>query len=135
MIFQMRLNTARSSRFACYCLQRDSASEGRAALHSGLTQGELNKVDATLGPARYLMGFLKKFLKSSYRDGDAPHGVSSFQHLSEEELEAHMGVARYGDFVLTDAVRPSYNLDVIPQTGYRPRMVCRSGVRIPDSCF
>ena len=79
------------------------------------------------------MGFLKKFLKSSYRDGDTPHGVSSFQHLSEDELEAHMSVARYGDFVLTDAVRPSYNLDVIPQTGYRHEWYVDqdSGTRIP----
>ena len=27
--------------------------------------------------------------------------------LSEAQLEAHMQVARYGDFVLTDAIRPS----------------------------
>ena len=30
-----------------------------------------------------------------------------------------MSVARYGSFTLTDAVRPSYNLDVIPSAGYR----------------
>ncbi len=53
------------------------------------------------------MGFLKKFLKSNYRDGDAPHGVSSFRDLSEDQLEEHMSVARYGEFTLTDAVRPA----------------------------
>ncbi len=46
-------------------------------------------------------------------------GTSSFEHLSEEELEAHMRVARYGEFVLTDAVRPSYDLQVVPCQGYR----------------
>ena len=36
-----------------------------------------------------------------------------------EELEAHLGVARYGDFELSDAVRPSYNLEVVPSAGFR----------------
>ena len=53
------------------------------------------------------MGFLKNFLRSNYRDGDAPHGVSSFRNLSEEQLEAHMSVARNWDFTLSDAIRPS----------------------------
>jgi hypothetical protein len=48
-----------------------------------------------------------------------PHGASSFDHLSEAELEAHLRVVRYGDFVLTDAIRPSYDLQVVPTTGYR----------------
>jgi hypothetical protein len=39
--------------------------------------------------------------------------------LSEEEIEAHLGVCRYGDFRLTDAVRPSYDLQVVPEQGYR----------------
>lgn len=79
------------------------------------------------------MGFLKNILKSTYRDGDAPHGVSSFRNLSEQQLEAHMSVARYGDFTLSDAVRPSYNLEVIPRTGYRHEWYVdqESGARIP----
>jgi hypothetical protein len=43
------------------------------------------------------MGFLKNFLKSNYRDGDVPRGTSSFRALSEEQLDAHMNIARYGD--------------------------------------
>ena len=35
------------------------------------------------------------------------------------KLKAHMSVDRYGDFVLTDAIRPSMDLQVIPQQGYR----------------
>ena len=65
------------------------------------------------------MGFLKKFFRNVFRDGSMPLGTSSFEHLSEEELEAHLGVARYGTFNLTDAVRPSYNLQVVPCQGYR----------------
>ncbi|MCA9050496.1 MAG: hypothetical protein KDA89_17285 [Planctomycetaceae bacterium] len=79
------------------------------------------------------MGFLKKFLKSNYRDGEAPRGISSFRNLSEQQLEEHMNVARYGDFMLTDAVRPSYGLEVVPVTGYRHEWYVdpESGARIP----
>src|SRR5690348_10963737 len=66
------------------------------------------------------MGFLKKFFRNVFRDGVAPTGTaSSFERLSEEELEAHLGVVRYGSFTLTDAIRPSYDLQVVPAQGYR----------------
>lgn len=65
------------------------------------------------------MGFLKKFFRNVFREGSVPVGTSSFEQLDEEELEAHLGVARYGDFLLTDAVRPSYDLQVVPAQGYR----------------
>jgi hypothetical protein len=65
------------------------------------------------------MGFLKKIFRNVFRDEIAPHTTSSFDRLSSEELEAHLGVARYGDFVLSGAVRPSYDLQVIPCQGYR----------------
>jgi len=45
--------------------------------------------------------------------------TSSFQQLSGDELEAHMGVFRYGMFDLTDAIRPSYDLQVVPKQGFR----------------
>lgn len=65
------------------------------------------------------MGFLKRFFRNVFRDGSMPVGTSSFEHLSEEELEAHLGVCRYGDFALTDAIRPSYDLQVVPCQGFR----------------
>jgi hypothetical protein len=65
------------------------------------------------------MGFLKRFFRNVFRDGTIPAGTSSFAELSEEELEAHLGVSRYGSFELTDAIRPSYNLQVVPAQGYR----------------
>ena len=79
------------------------------------------------------MGFLQRFLKTTFRDGEMPRGPSSFEDLSEEQLEAHMGVTRYGSFTLTDAVRPSYNLDVVPCAGYRHDHYHdkESGTRIP----
>ncbi|MEN6406212.1 MAG: hypothetical protein ABFC77_07060 [Thermoguttaceae bacterium] len=65
------------------------------------------------------MGFLKRFFRNVFREGAMPVGVSSFEHLSEEELESHLGVAQYGKFSLTEAVRPSYDLQVVPTEGYR----------------
>jgi hypothetical protein len=68
------------------------------------------------------MGFLKRFFRNVLHEGMPTPQTSSFEHLSEEELEAHLGVQRYGDFWLTDAVRPSYDLQVIPQQGFRRDM-------------
>jgi len=65
------------------------------------------------------MGFLKKFFPNVFRDAVPAHTSSSFERLSDEELEAHLGVVRYGDFTLSGAVRPSYDLQVIPSQGYR----------------
>jgi hypothetical protein len=65
------------------------------------------------------MGFLQRFFRNVLRDASPPMSNSSFEHLSEEQLEAHLGVGRYGEFALTDAVRPSYDLQVVPKQGYR----------------
>jgi hypothetical protein len=66
------------------------------------------------------MGFLKRILRSSFPEttGDSvPAG--SFESLSDEELRTHMGIRQYGMFELTDAVRPSYDLQVVPRQGFR----------------
>jgi len=78
------------------------------------------------------MEFLKSIFKNVFRDG---HQVSrsSFENLSEAQLEAHLDVAQYGDFMLTDAIRPSFDLQVVPQAGYRHDAYrdARTGVKIP----
>lgn len=65
------------------------------------------------------MGFLQRFFRNVLREGQAPASTSSFDTLSEEELETHLGIKRYGSFILTDAVRPSYDLQVVPTQGFR----------------
>ncbi len=66
------------------------------------------------------MGFLKRFFMNVLHEEAVPNDHrSSFESLTEDELDAHLGVARYGNFLLTDAVRPSYDLQVVPQQGYR----------------
>lgn len=48
-----------------------------------------------------------------------PGPESSYFGLSEAEIEQFLAVHRYGDFELTEAVRPSYDLKVTPEEGYR----------------
>jgi len=65
------------------------------------------------------MGFLKQFFVNVFDEQTPVRTVRGFEQLSENELEAHLAVARYGNFELTDAVRPSYNLEVVPSAGFR----------------
>jgi hypothetical protein len=65
------------------------------------------------------MGFLKNFFTDVYANQTQARPATGFNQISEEELEAHLKVARYGDFELSDAVRPSYTLEVVPSTGFR----------------
>lgn len=65
------------------------------------------------------MSFLKNILKNSYRDGGPTPSRSSFTNLTEAQLEEHLSIARYGSFLLTDAVRPAFSLEVVPSAGYR----------------
>jgi hypothetical protein len=79
------------------------------------------------------MGFLKKFFKNVFRDGHPHTTNSSFENLSDDQLEAHMKIARYGEFVLTEAVRPAYDLQIVPTVGYRHELYRDkdTGVDIP----
>ncbi|MCL2744870.1 MAG: hypothetical protein FWE67_13560 [Planctomycetaceae bacterium] len=45
--------------------------------------------------------------------------VNTAGKLSPLEFESHLSVSRYGKFVLTEAVRPSFDLKVVPSEGYR----------------
>jgi hypothetical protein len=66
------------------------------------------------------MGFLKRILRNGVTE-DAVQSVSdgSFETLSDEELQTHMGIQSYGMFDLTDAIRPSYDLQIVPKQGFR----------------
>jgi hypothetical protein len=39
--------------------------------------------------------------------------------VKPSQLASHLRVDRYGDFVLTDAIRPALHLPVVPREGYR----------------
>lgn len=66
------------------------------------------------------MGYLKNFFNNVLNEEAIAHSAkSSFEQLSQDELEKHLAVTTYDDFVLTDAIRPSFDLKVKPREGYR----------------
>ncbi len=65
------------------------------------------------------MGYLKQFFTNVFPDEAVAESGNSFGQLTESELEAHLGINSYGDFTLSNAVRPAYDLEVIPTSGFR----------------
>ncbi|TWU43977.1 hypothetical protein Q31b_15110 [Novipirellula aureliae] len=66
------------------------------------------------------MGFLKRILRNAVSDNATQSIASgSFETLTDEELQTHMGIESYGVFDLTDAIRPSYDLQIVPRQGFR----------------
>ena len=65
------------------------------------------------------MGFLTRLTKDAFRDGSLTKSRSAFDTANTKQLEEHLRIARYGSFLLTDAVRPSMDLSVIPSAGWR----------------
>jgi hypothetical protein len=53
--------------------------------------------------------------------------------VTPDKLAAHLRVDRYGDFLLTEAIRPSVDLQVVPHQGYRVSTYhdARSRLRVP----
>ena len=64
------------------------------------------------------MGFLKRFFRNVFRDGSVPVGTSSFEHLNEEELETHLAVSRYGDFMVQIESVPGVFSSALGDIGY-----------------
>jgi len=65
------------------------------------------------------MSFLQRFLERVLRTNPTRMPRTSFDDLSQDQLDAHLRVGRYGNFALTDAVRPSFGLEIVPREGYR----------------
>ena len=66
------------------------------------------------------MGFLNQFFQDVFHQNSVtPKKNSSFEKISEEELKVHLNIAKYDDFELTDAIRPSYDVRIKPQQAYR----------------
>lgn len=53
--------------------------------------------------------------------------------MRSEKLTAHLRVDRYGDFLLTDAIRPALHVPVVPRQGFRVDVYrdARLGLRLP----
>lgn len=78
------------------------------------------------------MGF-SKLLRDIYQESVRPKAGSSFAAVDREELQTHLAISRYGRFELTDAIRPSYDLRIVPIEGFRHDVYVdqASGVSIP----
>lgn len=50
--------------------------------------------------------------------------------MTSDSLEAHLQIQRYGDFLLTDAVRPALDVPIRPREGYRVEVFRDSVSRI-----
>jgi len=65
------------------------------------------------------MGILKRFFRNVFREGSLPLIANGHDRIPMIERESHLTVDRYGGFRLTDAVRPSFDLRIVPKQGYR----------------
>jgi hypothetical protein len=65
------------------------------------------------------MSFIQRFLERVLRTNTSRMPRTTFDDLSQEQLDAHLRVGQYGTFTLTDAVRPSFGLEIVPREGYR----------------
>jgi len=76
------------------------------------------------------MSFLEQFFDDNFDVPPTPPGNTnqnaesspegnSFKELSDSELAAHLKVDTYGQFQLTGAVRPAFDLKIKPTQGYR----------------
>jgi hypothetical protein len=71
-----------------------------------------------LKEGRPAMEFLKRFWRETEESCRASCDTS-FDEISIEALDAHLSVDRYGEFLLTEAIRPSFDVKIRPRSGYR----------------
>lgn len=65
------------------------------------------------------MSQLKRFFQNVTRDETPSTGAADFQRLPKLEVESHLTVSQYGPFTLSEAIRPSFDLRIIPREGFR----------------
>ena len=61
----------------------------------------------------------------------APHATPA--EPDQAAMDAHLARSRYGRFTLTEAIRPGWQLDIVPRAGYRHDAYVdpQSGARLP----
>lgn len=81
----------------------------RRSIHWAPTANEI--------PMRILQQFFQNVFQQApvYQDPAAPQQIRP----GHEELELLLSIDSYGDFQLSDAVRPSFNANIQPSQGYR----------------
>lgn len=80
------------------------------------------------------MGFLQEFFQNVFQQSPAfQNQRNSFARAHQFDLQSHLEIDTYGDFQLTDAVRPSMDLKIQPTQGYRHEVYQdeESGASVP----
>jgi len=88
---------------------------------------------------RFLDDYLDTLQPSSPTSAQAPAALrttapeGAIARPDRATLEAHLARRHYGPFTLTDAIRPGWQLDVVPRAGYRHDAYVdpRTGTRLP----
>ena len=65
------------------------------------------------------MSTLKRFYRNVLQNHVSFVSGTNEERIHALELESHLATTRYGNFMLTDAVRPSFDLKIIPKQGYK----------------
>jgi hypothetical protein len=65
------------------------------------------------------MGTLKRFYRNVLQNHVSFVSGTNEERIHTLELESHLATVRYGNFTLTDAIRPSFDLKIIPEEGYK----------------
>ena len=73
----------------------------------------------TIDPPISVMNTLKRFYRNVLQSHVSFVSGTNEERIHALELESHLATVRYGNFTLTDAVRPSFDLKIIPEQGYK----------------
>jgi len=65
------------------------------------------------------MSTLKRFYRNVLQNRVSYVSSTNEDRIHALELESHLATVTYGSFTLTDAVRPSLDLSIIPEQGYK----------------
>lgn len=65
------------------------------------------------------MNTLKRFYRNVLQNHVSFVSGTNEERIHALELESHLATIKYDNFTLTDAVRPSFDLKVIPEQGYK----------------
>jgi len=65
------------------------------------------------------MGTLKRFYRNVLQNRVSFVSGTNEDRIHALELESHLATITYGNFTLTDAIRPSLDLTIIPEQGYK----------------
>ena len=82
------------------------------------------------------MSHADRFTDNSFEDSNFSEPMThanSFSNVDHQDLAAHLQIKQYGQFQLTDAVRPALDLKIKPTQGYRHDVYVdeETGAKVP----